>query len=674
MSGARTDNGLNLRLILPHVVYLNQKQPLRKEEVVVRRLEVNSAARTARVQLENLSPHLGRVLELQLATAKGQSRSAGAFPLLPGHRRWAQVDWDLDQPPEHVTLRFAKFAIDTALTPVPTGGETAEGPRHGCFPERHQRRVSARRRAALSRRGARARGTPLAGALMLVALTTAAGPATAQTVVEVQGGGSSLIGGYGAAANFWRNGVEGWVGLGYLDGLRVGAFMRKAIGKDTLRVGNDALVIRYPTDVFGSGYNLLVQGASYARVQGRTAILAFGGASSEGLAARRFPRGEGSAPMGALFVEHHLSPVLHLTTSAVFAERQTVVPGIQWQATPDVTTALVGGVGAGRPYAAASVVARSGALGVRASYVYNPRRFRRAAVPAPTQTDVDRENVEITYQLSPDFSLGVARQHFVQDSADVSLPSRAWGNSVFLGGRTGDLRVSAGLYDSRSDSVRNLSSFVAVGRRLASWLDAELFMLQSRPQGRAATTTPIMNLRERVSPKVGLVQQITLSDGRPRLQLGGSLLTPIGEFALDYAIVHQPFQPFNPFRSALTLTARLQLGRYSTSLGTYVQPDGTVDYAASGSTFLYMGALGGVQPQRLGGGGIARYVVRGRVLDESGQPVEGAAIDFGGEPAFTNSRGEFIVRVRHPRRFEPRVLLDQFLLPGRWRAREVPTR
>src|SRR6185437_12816299 len=158
--------------------------------------------------------------------------------------------------------------------------------------------------------------------------------------------------------------------------------------------------------------------------------------------------------------------------------------------------------------------------------------------------------------------------------------------------------------------------------------DAELFVLQSRPQGHPSITTPIMNLRERVSPKVGLMQQITWSDGRPRLQFGGSLLTPIGEFALDYTIVHQPFQPFNPFRSAVALTARLQLGRYSTSFGTYVQPDGTVDYAASGSTFLYMGPFGGVQPQRLGTGGIARYVVRGRVLDESGQPVEGVAIDF----------------------------------------------
>ena len=509
--------------------------------------------------------------------------------------------------------------------------------------------------------------------MALVALLVGSSPSRAQTVVEVQGGGSSLTGGYGAAANFWRNGVEGWVGLGYLDGLRVGAFLRKAIGKDTLRLGNDALIIRYPTDVFGSGYNLLVQGASYARTHGRTSFVAFGGASSEGLAAPAFFAVKAQAPMGALFVQHRISPVLRLTTTAIIAERQTVVPGVEWQATPDVTAALVGGTGAGRPYSAASLTARSGSLGVKASYVYNPRRFRRAAVPAPLQTDVDRENLEVTYQLTPDFSVGVGRRALRAGLGRRLDPEPGLGQLGLLGGRTGELRISAGLYDSHTDSVRNLSSFVALGRHLASWLDAELFVLQSRPQGRATTTTPIVNLRERVSPRVGLVQQITVADGRPRVQFGGSLLTPIGEFGLDYTIVHQPFQPFNPFRSAVSLVARLQLGRYSTNLGTYVQPDGSVDYAASGSTFLYMGELGGVQPQRLGGGGIARYVVRGRVLDELGQPVEGAAIDFDGQVVFTNSRGEFQLRLRQPRRLEPRVLLNDFLLPGRWRCASCPT-
>ena len=103
-------------------------------------------------------------------------------------------------------------------------------------------------------------------ALVLLACTLSFVPRSggAQTVVEVQGGGSSLVGGYGATANFWRPGVDGWIGLGYLDGFRVGAFLRKSIRKDTLGIGNTALIVRLPTDIFTPGYNLLVQGISYA--------------------------------------------------------------------------------------------------------------------------------------------------------------------------------------------------------------------------------------------------------------------------------------------------------------------------------------------------------------------------------------------------------------------------
>src|SRR4051812_28938515 len=109
------------------------------------------------------------------------------------------------------------------------------------------------------------------------ALTSLSTAASAQTVVEVQGGGSSLIGGYGATANFWRSGVDGWIGLGYLPGFRAGAFLRKAMKKDTLGIGNTALVMRLPTDIFAPGYNILVQGVSYAGGNDRTSYLGFGG-------------------------------------------------------------------------------------------------------------------------------------------------------------------------------------------------------------------------------------------------------------------------------------------------------------------------------------------------------------------------------------------------------------
>jgi hypothetical protein len=466
--------------------------------------------------------------------------------------------------------------------------------------------------------------------------------------------------------------VDGWVGLGYLDGFRAGAFLRKTTSKgDTLGVGNSALVMRVPTDIFTPGHNLLVQGVSYAGGNQQTSYLVFGGASSAGIGAPSFQPTSIEQPMGAVFLEHRIEPSLRLTTSAIFARHQTVLPGVQWQPSPDFTTGFVIGMGSDRPYAASSVSLRRGRLGAQASYTWNPDRFRRVPVPTPNQTEVDRENVMITYDLSREFSVGVGRQNFAQDSADVEFPLRAVGNTVFAGGRWREIRLTAGLYHSRSQGTANLSSYAAIGRELTRWLDAEVFLLQSRPQGQPTVTTPLANLRWRVSPRLGLSQQISFHDGRPTILCGASIRTSFGEFGLDYQIVHQPLKPLSPFRSALNLTARLQLGSYSTSLGTYVRPDGTVDYSASGSTFLYLGTFGGAQPQRIGSS-MARYVVQGAVRDEAGNPVEGAALSLNGEVVYTNSAGEFFLRVKHPEHYTIQVMTEEFLLPGRWEVVTAP--
>ncbi|HJR15247.1 MAG TPA: hypothetical protein VJ808_00215, partial [Gemmatimonadales bacterium] len=507
--------------------------------------------------------------------------------------------------------------------------------------------------------------------IVLCSLLWLSPEASAQTVVEVQGGGSSLNGGYGATANFWRTGMDGWIGVGYLDGLRAGAFLRKSVGKDTLGFGNDALIVRLPTDVFTPGFNMLVQGISYTGGSDRSSYLVFGGASSAGLGAPSFQATSIEEPIGAVFLQHRAAPTVRLTATTLLADRQTVLPGVQWQPLPDLTAGLVAGVGSGRPYAASSVLLRRGGFGLKASYAWNPNRFRRAPVATPNQTEVDRENFTLTYDLSPRFSLGVGRQNYVQDSADSRLPVRATGNTAFAGGVWADTRLTAGIYDSRSQGISNLSSYLAVGREVAAWLDAELFLLQSRPEGLPVTTTPLANLRWRISSRLGLSQQISFHAGRPAVLFGATLMTPIGDFGADYQVVHQPFKPFNPFRSALNLTARLQLGKYSTSVGTFVQPDGSVDYSASGSTFLYMGSFGGMQPQQLGGR-MARYVVRGTVRDEDGNPVEGAAVGIDSDVVFTNSAGQFFHRLGRPGRSMVSILTKEFLLPGQWEVVSAP--
>ena len=116
MTGARTENGINLRIILPHVVYLNQKAPLAREEVAIRAFEMDAARGKVRLQLENSGPHLGRVLSVTASGSAGGSSSGGGFPLLPNSRRWTEVDWSHGSPPTRLAVRTAKFTVDTALT------------------------------------------------------------------------------------------------------------------------------------------------------------------------------------------------------------------------------------------------------------------------------------------------------------------------------------------------------------------------------------------------------------------------------------------------------------------------------------------------------------------------------------------------------------------------------
>jgi hypothetical protein len=119
LTGTKTANGLNVRILLPHVVYLNQKQPLRKEEVAIRQFEFDRLTGKVRVKLENLGPRLGRVYQLNVANRGNSPQSAGGFPLMPHSRRWVDLDWQLAEGPNRLVLRFSRFTIDTLLTPVP---------------------------------------------------------------------------------------------------------------------------------------------------------------------------------------------------------------------------------------------------------------------------------------------------------------------------------------------------------------------------------------------------------------------------------------------------------------------------------------------------------------------------------------------------------------------------
>lgn len=115
-TGGRAANGLNLRIELPHVVYLNQRAALDRRDVVVRSATADPAAKVVRVVLENVSNRLGRVLELS-ATGGAATLQGGAMPLFPKSTREVQLPWTEGSAPTRLAARFAGFTIEQPITP-----------------------------------------------------------------------------------------------------------------------------------------------------------------------------------------------------------------------------------------------------------------------------------------------------------------------------------------------------------------------------------------------------------------------------------------------------------------------------------------------------------------------------------------------------------------------------
>lgn len=490
-------------------------------------------------------------------------------------------------------------------------------------------------------------------------------------VFELEGGGSSLYQGYGGALNIWGDRFEGNVGLGYLGGFRFSVFLKQLIGRDTLRLGNDAIPVRFATDVFGGSHSIFAQGAGIRRATRRSSLYAFIGASATATPAPFVNALRQDQAIGVVQAERTLSPTLHLTTHALFSSRQTVLQGIKWEQASGVEAGATAGVGGNEPYGSASMAVKRDKVDLRMAYVAMGDHFRRTGVPSPIQGEADRENVLLTLRPADGFSFGIGRQNFRQDSTLPGTPDRATLNQVFGSARILGSSLAGGLFDSRTPGARSVSSYVSGSRDITRWLQTDLYLLRVWSPAPARATTPILHLREFITPRASLLQVITRASGRTTVALGGAFASGLTTVGVDYQVIHTPYRPREPFSQTIALNVRVPLGNYRVSAASFVTPDGRVNYTGSASTFFYAGdVLGGAnRPVEIK---FERYLVQGTVVDESGAAVEGAAIDIGGSTVFTDSRGRFFVRRSSSRGAALRVLVDEFLATGQFEVVSAP--
>src|SRR3954451_18605228 len=114
----RTQQGMNVRLQLPHTVYLLPKERVEKPDVHVVRAELNSSQNKALVEVENTGNNFGRVLGTQLLYSNKKQEAPG-FPVFPHAKRILEIPLEQkaegENVPTDISLQFSNFKLEQKL-------------------------------------------------------------------------------------------------------------------------------------------------------------------------------------------------------------------------------------------------------------------------------------------------------------------------------------------------------------------------------------------------------------------------------------------------------------------------------------------------------------------------------------------------------------------------------
>lgn len=505
----------------------------------------------------------------------------------------------------------------------------------------------------------------------LLGLSLWALPAGAQ-VFKIGGGSSSLYDAQGGSFEMQSRKYSFSLGLGAVDGkLRLGARLKTHFHSYEVTAGDDTIRFRMPTDIFDSGHYLLGRGVGVAGKWHKATFYAFGGASSDMFATPFLHVASANQPVGLLFLDVPLSERVQFFSRNAVSQQQTSIQGVSWKRSKKTELSLAGGVGANQPFFAASFQTDRDWITVKASYVLAGDNFRRVAADTRLQPEVDQENIVVTLRPKPSFSISLGHQNLLQPAYKNSPTVHATVNEISGGGNLKGFRLGGALFQSESAGRETFGTSFWGGRRLGRRFDLGLNYFRSQSGQDPASSSISVNFRQIFSTRIEVLEVVSRSNGQTTAAFGGQFTSNRLTVGVDYQTVYVPFLA-QPFKQALTFNVRIRpFGNVQLSAQTYLAADGRVRYTTSGQTFLYRasGLQVGDSPR---GTVMAKNLVRGRVVDESGGPIAGAALEIDKELVLTDSTGGFFLRTKKAKEVSLKVLADQFIPPGFFEVVSAP--
>ncbi len=165
----------------------------------------------------------------------------------------------------------------------------------------------------------------------------------------------------------------------------------------------------------------------------------------------------------------------------------------------------------------------------------------------------------------------------------------------------------------------------------------------------------------------GIINQ---AGGQTSYAAGGGYRGNKISISVDHSVLFFPASA-RAFQQTTTVLISLRLHDTALNFQTNVDPMMRVQYTAYASSYL-QGPFAGLAINNSSHSRTGKFVITGVVMDELGQPVEGAAVQLQGTVVYSDSGGRFFMRVKHNKPSALVVLLSEFAAPGRWVVKAYP--
>ena len=517
-------------------------------------------------------------------------------------------------------------------------------------------------------------------ALILLAMLPAA--TLHAQVFRVQGGESTLLNAEGGSVEVKAPDYNGTVGLGFYNGrFEYGADTRYQYRGYTVLAGDESIPFTLPTDIFDASHYFSARGLGAMHSDENSRSYIFAGSTSTWLGTGFFNAASSDRPAGIFFYERKWNSLKFFSRDIV-SNTQTSLQGVEWQARKWVKAALAGGIGSNQKYLASSVDVETQKLAFKASYVLAGDQFHRVTVISPLSSEVNKGNVQMLYKPNHFVSITNGHENILEPLTVGAPMQQASVNQFSADFHVQRFYFGSGLFSSNASGRKTQGTNFYLGRRFNQRVEVNANYFDSKPQPQSASqaspspATVILSgtVRENLSSRFSLLQLISRTAGQTTYAFGGDFTSNRLQLRADYQNVYLPFRPDRPFEQALALNVALRVhGPLLVTAASNVDPTGHLRYSFGASTYLYR--LRGIAVNAVSQNtfSIARYVVRGVVVDDQWLPVEGAALRIGREIAYTDSAGHFQVRFSKHGPFALSVVPEEFLTNAAYESVSAPT-